>query len=219
MKTPSLFCFIVALLIAGCTIHENCADGINKLPMYGIGKKCNEQIEFDKIFLKDCDKSFKSRKIAAAHMVTRGWQYFHAKKFDTSMMRFNQAWLLDTANAEIYWGFGNLLGMQKQFKESLPLFKKSLKIDSTNSKAWQDMSISYGNIFFETKIETYLDSSIYATKKAIKLDSHNAQLYSQLTGSYSYFMQKDSAKKYLKITEQLDPNAVNPEVKKLLSNK
>jgi hypothetical protein len=29
-------------------------------------------------------------------------------------------------------------------------------------------------------------------------------------------MQKDSARKYLKITEKLDPTAINPEVKKML---
>lgn len=24
-------------------------------------------------------------------------------------MRFNQAWLLDSLNADVYWGFGNLV--------------------------------------------------------------------------------------------------------------
>ncbi len=109
--------------------------------------------------------------------------------------------------------------MQKKFKESLPLFKKSLKIDSANSKIWEDMSISYGNLFFESRNKLYLDSSINSTREAIKIDPNNAKFYAELTSAYTYFIQKDSAKKYLKIAEQLDPGAINPEVKKLLSDK
>jgi len=186
--------------------------------MFGHIKKCPDLVDADNRFLANCDKTFKNRKAAATHMIMRGWQYFDAKKYDTSMMRFNQAWLLDSLNSEVYWGFGNLLGLQKKFKESLPLYKRSLKIDSINSKVWEDMSISYGNIFFESKDQRYLDSSIQCTKQAIKINPHNPVFYGELTAVYCYFTQKDSAKKYLKITEQMDPSAVNPEIKKLLNN-
>jgi len=186
--------------------------------MFGHVKKCSAQIEADEIFLS-AYKTPKSRKDAVSNILMRAWQYFDAKQLDTSMMRFNQVWLFDSLNANVYWGFANILGMQKRFKESLPLFKRSLKIDSNNSKAWEDMSISYGNIFFETKNKAYLDSSIYATKKAIKFDARNPRFYGQLTSEYSYFVQHDSAKKYLKITEGLDPKAVNPEVRKFLDTK
>jgi len=37
-----------------------------------------------------------------------------------------------------------------------------------------------------------------------------------LTVAYSYFNQKDSARKYLEITDRLDPKAVNPEVREML---
>jgi tetratricopeptide (TPR) repeat protein len=186
--------------------------------MYGHIKKCSDLIDIDNRFLEDCDKTFKNRKEAAAHMIARGWRYFYAKKYDTAMMRFNQAWLLDSLNSQIYWGFGDLLGLQRKFKESLALYKRSIKIDSAKSTVWEDMSISYGNIFFESKEQRYLDSSIQATRQAIKIDPHNAAFYGELAADYSYFIQKDSAKKYLKIAEQMNPNVVNPEVKKLLGN-
>ena len=187
--------------------------------MYGRLKKCKDQIDDDNQFLSECDKTGKSRKEVAAHMVSRGWQYLYEKKLDTSMMRFNQAWLLDSLNADIYWGFGNLLGMQGKFKESIPFFDRSLKINPGNAKVWTDESTSYGNFFFQTKDKKYLDRSILCMKKAVSLDPKNPQLYSQLSAAYSYFMQKDSAKKYLRIKEQLDPSAVNPEVKKMLEKK
>jgi tetratricopeptide (TPR) repeat protein len=187
--------------------------------MYGHVKKCTEQIQFDKDFLAQCDKTGKSRAESAQHMVMRGWEYLYAKKLDTSMMRFNQAWLLDSLNADIYWGFANLLGTQGKFKESIPLFERSIKINPSNAKVWHDEATSYGNIFFSTKEIKYLNSAIYSLKMAISLDQKNPQFYGELTSAYSYFMQKDSARKYFKITEQLDPNAINPEVKKMLEHK
>jgi tetratricopeptide (TPR) repeat protein len=218
MKIYLTLAAIICFLSYGCAQSPNCVDGINKLPMFGGVKKCKEQIEFDNQFLADCDRTGKSRKDVAKHMIMRGWEYLYAKKFDTSMMRFNQAWLLDSLNANEYWGFANLLGIQGKFKESIPFFERSLKINPGNAKAWNDESTSYGNIFMQTKDKKYLDSCIFCLKKAANLDPKNPQLYSQLTSAYSYFMQKDSARKYLKITEQLDPKAINPEVKKLLDN-
>jgi tetratricopeptide (TPR) repeat protein len=208
-----IFCF----LTAGCAYSQPCVDGINKLPMYGRVKKCKEQIEDDKVFLATCDKAM-GRKESSAHFVKRGWEYLYAKKPDTAMMRFNQAWLLDSLNADIYWGFADLLGMQGKFKESIPFFERSIKLNPNNVKVLQDASTSYGNIFFETKDTRFLNSTIDALKAAANLDPRNPRIYAQLTGAYSYFMQKDSARKYLKITDKIDPNAVNPQVRKLLAD-
>jgi len=74
-------------------------------------------------------------------------------------------------------------------------------------------------VFFETKDTKYLNSTINVLKSAANLDPHNPRIYGQLTGAYSYFMQKDSARKYLKIADQIDPNAVNPQVRKMLTDK
>ncbi|MDB4904169.1 MAG: hypothetical protein JWQ63_3450 [Mucilaginibacter sp.] len=218
MKYSLIIYTFISFLTTSCAHSQDCIDGINKLPMYGGVKKCKEQIETDNRFLAECDKS-SSRKEAAAHMVMRGWQYFYNKKPDTAMMRFNQAWLLDSLNSEIYWGFGNLLGAQEKFKESIPFFERSLKLDPNNSRVLHDMSVSYGNTFVQTKDKKYLNASINYLKMAVNLEPKNPQFYGELTSAYCYFVQKDSAKKYLKITEQLDPSAINPEVKKLLTNK
>jgi Tfp pilus assembly protein PilF len=183
--------------------------------MYGNVKKCKEQIEDDNQFIALCEKS-STRKAAAEHMVMRGWQYLRSNHLDTSMMRFNQAWLLDSLNSEIYWGFADNLGMQGKYKESLPFFERSLKMNPNNARIWQDASTSYGNVFGQTQDKKYLDAAIDALKHAIKIDPNNPQYYGALTTGYSYYMQKDSARKYMAITDKLDPNAVNPQVRKML---
>lgn len=213
----SLMFLILSILVFGCSQVQNCRDDINKLPMYGNLKKCREQIEVDEQFLKYIDDKYESRNVAAGQLVKRGWEYFYRGQLDTSMMRFNQAWLLDSLNSDVYWGFANILGSRKDFKASLYFFNRSLKLNSGNAKVWYDQSISYGNLFVSSNNKPYLDSSIYVLKKSISLDPHNAQAYSQLTAAYCYFIQKDSAKKYLKVTDQIDPTAVNEATRKMLT--
>jgi tetratricopeptide (TPR) repeat protein len=214
--TKTCYIFIILLyFVFGCAQLQDCVDGINKLPRFGGVKKCKQQLDDDAEFLASCDK-LGSRKDLAAHMIMRGWEYFDRNVLDTAMMRFNQAWLLDSLNAEIYWGFGDILGKQSKFNESLPFFETALKINPNNSKTWMDESTSFGNLFFQARNKKYLDSTIYAIKKAISLSPNRADLYAKLTAGYSYYMQKDSARKYLKITNSLDPNAVNPEVRKMI---
>jgi tetratricopeptide (TPR) repeat protein len=201
-----------------CCGQGDCPKDINKLPMYGHVKKCKEQLDSDKDFLKECDKQFKNRKEAAQFHVDKGWEYFYKNQFETAMMRFNQAWLLDSLNADIYWGYGNILGMKnRDFKQSLVFLEQSLKMDAKNPRVWESASTSYGQLFYETKDKRQLDKSIECLKASVNLDPNNARAYGQLTAAYSYFMQKDSAKKYLRITDKLDPSAVNPEVRKILS--
>ena len=61
-----------------------------------------------------------------------------------------------------------------------------------------------------------LDKSISYLKKSLALNPANARAYGQLTSAYSYCVQKDSAKKYMALTDKLDPKAVNPEVRMML---
>ncbi|MCO5934110.1 hypothetical protein NAF17_01040 [Mucilaginibacter sp. RB4R14] len=207
---------VIACLFVSCVQSQDCPENINKLPMYGGVKKCPEQIGYDAKFIASTSKGYPNRKDAAKHFVKRGWEYLYAQKLDTSMMRFNQAWLLDSTNYQIYWGFGNLLGLQRKYSESLKHFKKALKLYPNDEKVWQDYSISLGNLFFETKDVSYLNTSIDALKKAVIISPQNPHPYAQLTAAYTYFTQKDSAYKYLKITDQIDPTAIDLEVRKML---
>jgi tetratricopeptide (TPR) repeat protein len=211
--TILILCFVI-----GCK-SEDCPQGINKLPMYGNQKKCEEQIKYDNDFLAECGKTFENRKIASKYHVERAWDYFYKNQLDTAMMRFNQAWLLDSLNADVYWGFGNILGIQSDFKSSIMFFEKSIQLNPDNSKVWQSISTSYGQQFFQTKDIGLLNKTIECLKKSLELDPKNTQVLGQLTGAYSYFMQKDSALRYLRMTDEIDPNMINPEVREILKDK
>ncbi len=208
----------LTLFFLNCTSTEKCPEGINLLPMFGGQPKCEEQLKDDRKFISECEAQFKNRQIASKYHVDKGWEYFYKTDYETSMKRFNQAWLLDSLNAEVYWGFGNLLGTKHEFRESIPLLEKSIKLNPANPKSYECIATSYGQLFFETKDVALLNKSIDNLKIATQLDPRNASAFGQLTGAYSYFTQKDSARKYLALTDRLDPKAVNPEVRKMLTD-
>jgi len=216
MRNTFLLFFVISILIVGCAHSQDCPVDINKIPMYGHVAKCKEQLDDDARFLAYCDK-LGTRKELSAHMIMRGWEYFKKNELDTAVMRFNQAWLLNSLNAEVYWGFADVLGKQQQFKNTLPLFKRALKLDPNNAQIWHDASISNGNVFIETKDVKYLNAAIDDLNHAIHLQPDNAAYYGELTNAYSYFMQKDSARKYLKIADRMNAKTVAPDVRQMLT--
>jgi len=202
-----------------CSSAQECNEGINLLPMYGNAPKCKEQIKSDEEFFAFTDSKFKDRKTAALASIQLGWNYFYKNDLETSMKRFNQAWLLDSLNADVYWGFGNLLGRKNQFEASIPHFKKSLELSPNNPKVYESMASSYGQLFIATRKPANLNKAIESLKKANSLDKNNARILAQLTTSYFYAQQKDSVHKYLILTDKIDPKAINPELRALLKKK
>ncbi|OGX88194.1 tetratricopeptide repeat protein [Hymenobacter glacialis] len=210
--------YLCLLLFAGCSASsQSCPEGINLLPMYARAQKCPEQVQADKEFLAECDEQFPNRVLASQHHANKGWEYFEQRQIDPAIKRFNQAWLLDSTNAVVYWGFASVLGRRQQYRASVSLFKKSLAMNPKEANAWRDMAVSYGQMFFQTKDIALLHKSIDALKTCVKLDPQNALGYGGLVGAYAYFVQKDSARKYLAIADRLNPSAVNPEVRKTVT--
>jgi len=216
-KLNGLTILVLLLLLFSCHTAEKCPDDVNLLPMYGEQARCEEQLNIDKKFIAECDTEFKNRKEAAQYYVGKGWENFHQADYKTSMKRFNQAWLLDSLNADIYWGFGNLLGIQRKFQASQPFLEKSILLNPVNPKVYESIASNYGQLFFETKDVELLNKTIDNLKTSIRLDPESASALGQLTNAYSYFTQKDSARKYLALTDKLDPKAVNPDVRKMLT--
>ena len=204
------------LLYIACSSVQDCKEGINLLPMYGNSPKCTAQIKIDNDFLAHVDSEFSDRKSAAVYYVDKAWEYYYNNDLESSMKRFNQAWLLDSTNADVYWGFGNLLGRQNELEESIYFFEKSLKINPANPTVYESQATSYGQLFSRDQDENMLNKAIESLRKANALDENNPRILAQLTAAYSNLYQKDSANNYLDLTDKIDPNAVHPQVRELL---
>ncbi|WP_024482386.1 tetratricopeptide repeat protein [Cellulophaga baltica] len=209
---PILFLFI-SIFINSCS-STDCPEGIDILPKYGAVEKCAEQLRIDAQFLQECDQIYPSRALAAVHHIDLAWDLFDAHQIDDAMKRFNQAWLLDKSNADIYWGYGNLTGQGGHFEESLAFFDESIQLNAHNAKVWESKALSYGQLFFKTKELEILEKAISCYKKSLTIDPKNPRVYAQLAGTYSYFMQKDSLAKYIQLTDEIDATLINPELRK-----
>ena len=99
----------MTVISLSCSPEQDCPQGINLLPMYGRVQKCDEQLQDDDQFIIECDKHFANRAQATRFHIDKGWSYFYQNDLDMAMKRFNQAWLLDSTDADVYWGFGNVL--------------------------------------------------------------------------------------------------------------
>jgi tetratricopeptide (TPR) repeat protein len=210
---------LTTLLYASCNFAQDCPEGINLIPQYGDVKKCPQQLQFDKEFIAETEKQFNNKKAASEYYASKGWEYFYKDDLDTAMKRFNKAWLLNNQNASVYWGFGNILGKKKEYEKSVFYLEKSIALDSNNDKVYYCIAISYGQIFEAKKDEKYLNLIIENFKKAVKINPNNGNYYAQIANAYAYYPKKDSVKLYIRKTDKIDPNLINPQIRKFAEKK
>ena len=75
----------------------------------------------DEDFIASTTKHYGSRQAAAQHWVEQAFSYHQRGNWPKAMARFNQAWLLDPENPEVYWGFGALLHDQGENCEAMEM--------------------------------------------------------------------------------------------------
>lgn len=113
MKSYFLFlCLISSILIfAQNPNYENwknlSKENINLQPEYGNTVKTQEQIQIDNEFTEDILRHYKTKEAGSSEMVNLGMYYLYSKgDFETAMKRFNQAYLLNKNNPDVYYGYG-----------------------------------------------------------------------------------------------------------------
>lgn len=217
MKTKFLTAIFINLF--AMFYSQNCPEKINLLPMYGKVEKCKEQLQSDREFLVEMDKHFPNRTAAMNDRIKSGWKYFYENDLDTSMKRFNQAWLLNPQSYEIYWGFGNVVAMKGKPKDAIEYFDMAKKLNPSNSDFYVSSALAYSQIFLDEKNTSFLKIGIKDLEAGLKLNPKNGKLYSMLSTSYFYLNNIKEAKNYMKEAEKFEPSSINPEFKKILNSK
>jgi len=185
MKQIFLTLFIATLTIVSCSMATNKKDKskdetVNHYPEYGHIKKSLEQVRGDSEFISATLQQYGNLKMSSKHYSAVGWDYFGKGILDTAMFRFNQAWLLDSTNAIVHWGFAALEGRNGNDRESIKYFKKSWSLDSTNTNLPVDWSIPMIRLYKQTKDKSFIIETKTILNKAIRLDNKNANAYFKL---------------------------------------
>jgi len=78
---------------------------MNQQAMFGGREKNAAMKAADAELVESLKKQGLSREEGAREVVALGWTYFAKRDIETAMKRFNQAWMLDPENGDVYHGF------------------------------------------------------------------------------------------------------------------
>lgn len=122
---------LIALAVLACGLAFQGAHAQTDpslVPKYGALPKTDAQKASDRQFLAGMDKQYKGdRKKAAQEVATRGWDSLRRGNAPEAMRRFNQAWLLDSANGMALWGMAAVQGGTGQGADALKLLAEAEK--------------------------------------------------------------------------------------------
>lgn len=106
--------FVLSILISGCVVVSGPDPRnlpIDQVPMYGgMDRQAVPELKkSDAAFIESTSSAFGGRERAAKRWIEQGFSFYFRDELEMAMRRFNQAWLLDPNNPEVYWGFGAVL--------------------------------------------------------------------------------------------------------------
>lgn len=214
--TIVLLAFSVASFGQGLTFEDwqkESQQNKRLLPKYGGIDKTKKEKKSDKEFIADVMKKFKSEKEASNHMIDLGFQYLYRGDLKTAMYRFNQAYLLDNENSNIYWGYGAVYMAFGKFDLSREQYKEGLEINKNNDKILIDYGTTYLGEFYnyyqadKSMANDKLDKAIEKISKAYSINPSDPNSSYKLSICYLYKDDCEKAKEYLQISEKIgNPN-------------
>lgn len=180
---------------------------IRLLPEYGGAKKSKEQKNADKEFIGLMMKSFDTKKEASDNMIETGFKYYHQGDLKTAMYRFNQAYLLDAKNSDIYYGYGAVFLYFGDYHLARKQYDVGLKLDSKNDKILVDYATTYLMELYDSQDledkSLLINKSIETLHKAYTINPKNSNASFKLSISYLINNECNKAKEYLEIAQNL----------------
>lgn len=143
----------------------------SEIAMYGNPDKPQQLSKKDEAYIASLEKSGKTRQGEAKELVHVAWQYYQKANHAQAMRRFNQAWLLDQENGDVYHGFAVItLARDKAPVQAEKFFRTAIEKPGVNVNAYVD----YGRLLW---LRERLEESQEMLEKALKISpkAHNAR--------------------------------------------
>jgi tetratricopeptide (TPR) repeat protein len=203
---------------------EEAKTNIRLLPKYGHAQKTEAQKKSDQEFIETVLKKDSTHRKASDHLISLGFQYLY-QDIKTSMYRFNQAYLLDSTNTDIYWGFGGVYMTLGDFAKAEKQYVEGLAINPNNTHLLTD----YGTYFMaqyyglqpidEKGALTNLESAITYMVKSYQLDPTDQNTTFKLSICYWNKGDCDNAWKYYGICKAQGGQPITEDYTKDLKKK
>ncbi|WP_345115154.1 tetratricopeptide repeat protein [Hymenobacter algoricola] len=176
-------------------------DRINERPRYGGLTKTAAYLQADQEFIAQALRKYGTAQAAMQAHVNFGWHYLATDHAPTAIKRFNQAWLLDSTAADVYYGFSAYLQQQGQTEEA----ERFLQLGKRHDKGNEALLKYYASQAYGQSLRRDYTGAIATNEKLLALAPTNAFAHGR-TG-YWYLQQRDTARaaQYLSRAVQLDP--------------
>jgi tetratricopeptide (TPR) repeat protein len=194
------------------------------LPKYGNIIKTEAQKGSDQEFIESVLVKDSTRKKASDHLIKLGFAYLY-KDIKTAMYRFNQAYLLDSTNTDIYWGFGGVYFTLGDYAKAEKQYKMGLAINPNNTHLLTDYGTYFMGQYYGLKsidkksANANLDSAIVKMMKSFQLDHSDQNTTFKLSVCYWNKGDCKNALKYYDICKALGGKPITEEYTQDLKKK
>jgi tetratricopeptide (TPR) repeat protein len=193
---------------------------IRLLPEYGNVAKTKEQKKADDILIEETLTQEGTRKKGSDHLIKLGFNYLYQGDIKTAMYRFNQAYLLDSTNENIYWGYGAIYHAFGDDPAALFQYDKGLAINPKNSAILTDKATIYFVNFQQEKgkDKSKLTTAIGLLNHSYDIDPKNESTVYKLSICYFLNNDCDNATKYYNACMQLGGKQISADYAAALNN-
>ena len=154
-------------------------------PMYGgMERAGNQEIKKgDDEFIAKVTEEFGSRQDAAKAFVETAFSFYFRDDLSTAMRRFNQAWLIDPKNPEVYWGFASVQYDIGANCSAMKMTVLALELGFSNPEFLADAGMMHGLCplggegFSEQQKNAYFRMSSALFEQAVAIESANPYIF------------------------------------------
>lgn len=195
---PTVLLAVIVLaataFVAGCATPPPPPSKADEfLPMYGgQDRRSIPQLKAaDDALIGSATKEYGSRASASKRFAAQGFRYYFQDDLPTAMKLFNQAWVLDSDNPNVYWGFASVLNDRQNFCEARKMMERALALGVASAEGLADggrvnaVCAMVSRSLDQATKATYLKRSHDLYLEALKVSPDNAHVYgSWATASY-----------------------------------
>jgi tetratricopeptide (TPR) repeat protein len=181
--------FLIALCLSVLALAPVVAEPlpIDQQPMYGGVERADALKQREAVdFVAQIDRTGEPHAQAARRIANNAWADFLSGDVAFAMTRFNQAWLLDPENGDVYHGFAVMTAQRGGAPAEAERF---FKLAISKPKVSPTTYVDYAHLL---TLQGRFDESLAQAQKALALSPTARNARSQI--SYAYMSKHDQAK-------------------------
>lgn len=199
--------------------QEAAKQDIRLLPKYGNQPKTEEQQKADEILVKDYLAQAGTHRKASELLIKLGFNYLYKNDPKTAMFRFNQAWILDPNNENVFWGFGGVYSTLGDFDNALVQYEDGLKINPKSSNIITDKATIFMTMYMKSGKRENINAAIKLFNQSHNIDPKNQNTLFKMSVCYYLIDDCTNAKKHYLECKKLGGKPITTEYTNALNEK